>query len=164
MEPITIPKGIVIGALEAVELVTAEDPIWKEPVDPIVPAGSDGSEQEQQKQTLAEEVSIGKQCSAKDRSALLDMILANHCTSALSDEGLGETDLVEHDINLTYSVPITTHPRRLPYALHTELEEELERLLKTGCIEPSTSSYSSGLVLVRKKDGSLHVYGLPCIK
>ena len=60
MEPITIPKGTVIGALEAVELVTAEDPIWKEPVDPIVAAGSVGSEQEQRKQTLAEEVSIGK--------------------------------------------------------------------------------------------------------
>ena len=26
-------------------LVTAEDPIWKEPVDPIVAAVSDGSEQ-----------------------------------------------------------------------------------------------------------------------
>ena len=26
-----------------------------------------------------------------------------------------------------------------------------------GCIEPSTSPYSSGLVLVRKKDGSLRV-------
>ena len=92
------------------------------------------------------------------------MILANHCTFALSDEGLGETDLMENDINLTYSVLITTHPRRLPYTLHAELEEELERLFKTSCIEPSTSSYSSGPVLVRKKDGSLHVCGLLCIK
>lgn len=91
------------------------------------------------------------------------MILANHSTFALSHEELGETDLVEHGINLSDSVPITTHPRKLPYALLAELEE-LERLLKTGCIELSTSPYSSGLVLVRKKDGSLHVYGLPCIK
>ena len=30
MEPITIPKGTAIGALEAVELVTVEDPVWKE--------------------------------------------------------------------------------------------------------------------------------------
>ena len=42
------------------ELVTAEDPIRKEPVDPIVAAVSDGSEQEQRKQTLGEEVSIWK--------------------------------------------------------------------------------------------------------
>ena len=46
MKPITILKGTVVGTLEAVELVTAEDPIWKEPVDPIVAAGSDDSEQE----------------------------------------------------------------------------------------------------------------------
>ena len=84
------------------------------------------------KQTLG----VLEKTSAKDRSALLDMILENHCIFALSDEELGETDLVEHDINLTDSVPITTHPNRLPYALHAKLEEELERLLKTGCIEP----------------------------
>ena len=33
------------------------------------------------------------------------------------------------------------------YVLHTELEEELECLLNTGCIEPSTSPYFSGVVL-----------------
>ena len=46
-------------------------------------------------------------------------------------------------------------PRRLPYALRVELEEELDRLESTGCIEPSSSSYTSNLVLVRKKDGGL---------
>ena len=30
-------------------------------------------------------------------------------------------------------------------------------LMETGCIEPSTSSFASGLVLVRKKDGGLRV-------
>ena len=65
MEPITIPKGSTIGALEAVELVTAKDPLWKEQVNSIVAAVSDGSEQEQRNRTLAEEVSIGKECSAK---------------------------------------------------------------------------------------------------
>ena len=74
---------------------------------------------------LDKEVSIGKQCSTKDRSALLDMILENHCTFAIPDKELGESDLVEHDINLIDTVPITAHPRRLPYALHAELEEDL---------------------------------------
>ena len=64
---------------------------------------------------------------------------------------------MEHDVNLMDSVPITIYPRRLSYALCAELEEELERLLKTGCIEPSTSSYSSRLVLVRKRDDGLCV-------
>ena len=29
--------------------------------------------------------------------------------------------------------------------------------METGCIEPSLSSFASGLVLVRKKDGGLRV-------
>ena len=62
---------------------------------------------------------------------------------------------MEHEIKLTDNMTITSPPRRLPYALCTELE----RLLNTGCIELSTSPYSSGLVLVRKKDGSLRVCG-----
>ena len=134
MEPMSIPKGTVIGVLKAVELVAAVDPAWQEPEDPVVVTVKDNSEQDQRKHALKEEVSIEKECSPEDRTASLDMILANHCTFALSDRELGETDLVEHNIKLTDSALITTHPRRLPYALHAELEEELERLLKSGCI------------------------------
>ena len=69
-------------------------------------------------------------------------------------------------------------PRRLPYALRSELEAELIKLEATGCIKASTSPYASGLVLVRKKDGGLRVcvdyrginkdtipdrYPIPCI-
>ena len=32
------------------------------------------------------------------------------------------------------------------------------KLRAAGCIEPSTSPYASGLVLVHRKDGSLRVY------
>ena len=53
--------------------------------------------------------------------------------------------------------PTKTFPRRLPYALRKELEEELAKLTAAGCIEPSTIPYASGLVLVCKKDGSLRV-------
>ena len=52
IEPITIPKRTVTGVLESLEMVTTEDPVWKESVDPIVTAVSDGSEQEQWKQNL----------------------------------------------------------------------------------------------------------------
>ena len=71
----------------------------------------------------------------------------------LSDEELGKTNLAEHEIKLTDNTTIMTLPRRLSYAL----SRVVERLLNTGCIESSTSPYPSGLVLVRKKDGSLRV-------
>ena len=92
-----------------------------------------------------------------DTAALQEAVLSHHNVFALSDEELGETNLVEHEIKLTDNTTIMALPRWLLYALRTELEEELEYLLNTGCIEPSTSPYSSGLVLVRKKDESLRV-------
>ena len=69
-------------------------------------------------------------------------------------------------------------PRSLPYALHSEPEAELIKLEATRCIEAPTSPYTSGLVLITKKDGSLRVcldyrginkdsipdrYPIPCI-
>ena len=79
-----------------------------------------------------------------------------HDSFAINDAELGETDLIEHAIN-TGANPVKAFPRILPYALRKELEEVLRVLLAMGCIEPSTSPYVSGLVLVRKKDGSLRV-------
>lgn len=75
----------------------------------------------------------------------------------MNDDELGETYIVEHSIDTGDARPSKTFPRRLPYALRKELEEELEKLTAAGCIEPSTSPYASGLVLVRKKDGTLRV-------
>ena len=76
---------------------------------------------------------------------------------ALNDSELGETDLITHNIDTGRARPVQTAPRRLPYALHKELEEEMTSLLATGCIEPSASPYASALVLVRKKGGGLRV-------
>ena len=41
--------------------------------------------------------------------------------------------------------------------LRDELEQELWKLTGTGCIEPSSSSFALGLVLVRKKDSGLRL-------
>ena len=66
--------------------------------------------------------------------------------------------IVTHSIDTGMSPPVKLTPRRLPYALRKELEEEeIETLLQTGCVEPSVSPYSSPLVLVRKKTGRLRV-------
>jgi len=77
-----------------------------------------------------------------------------HQMCALSDGELGETDLVQHKLEIKEATPFRTSPHRLPYALRSELEAELVRLEATGCIEPSTSAYAS---LVRNRDGSLQV-------
>ena len=152
-KPIMFTKDTVVGRMEAVELVSADDAVWKEQSSLMVAtiSGEDVSHQRKKQQ-----LNMGEH-NTEDTAALREAVLSHHSVFALSDEELGETNLVEHEIKLTDNITITSLPRRLPYALRTELEEELERLLNTGCIEPSTSPYSSGLVLVRKKDKSLRV-------
>ena len=76
---------------------------------------------------------------------------------ALDDSELGETDVVTNSIDTGNAPPVRINPRRLSYVLRKELEKEMEALMETGCIEPSSSPYSSPLVLVRKKSGGLRV-------
>ena len=68
---------------------------------------------------------------------------------------LGSTDLVTHRINTGESQPLKQAARRLPFSKRQESDKEVQRMLKQGIIEPSCSPWSSPIVLVRKKDGSL---------
>ena len=121
--------------------------------------GSGSSHLMERKTQLKEQLQIADDCTVEDQDTLRQLLLDRHQVFALTDEELGETDLVEHHniIEMTDHKPIRVFPRRLPYALQAELETELDQLLSIGCIEPSCSPYASGLVLVQKKDGRLRV-------
>lgn len=68
---------------------------------------------------------------------------------------LGRTDLVKHDIKLTDNTPFKDTYRRIPPGMYEEVRQHLKEMLDAGAIQPSKSPYSSNVVLVRKKDGSL---------
>ena len=68
---------------------------------------------------------------------------------------LGNCDLVKHAINLTDETPFKEQHRRIPPALFQEVREHLKEMLEVGAIRPSTSPFSSNVVVVRKKDGSI---------
>jgi len=66
----------------------------------------------------------------------------------------GLTNLAEHSITLTTEEPIHSRPYSFPHSVQKEVEKELDDMIKLGIIEPSTSSYSSPIVAVRKPYGS----------
>ena len=67
------------------------------------------------------------------------------------------TNLGEHSIELTSSTPVYSRPYPVPYAMREVVESEIQTMLFMGIIEPSTASYASPVVLVRKPDGSNRV-------
>ena len=62
---------------------------------------------------------------------------------------------MQHRIDTGNSVAIRQQPRRLPLAKQEETSAMIQKMLKDGIIEESTSPWSSPVVLVAKKDGSL---------
>ena len=68
---------------------------------------------------------------------------------------LGRTDLVEHELKLTDDTPFKEPYRRIPPGLYEEVRQHLKEMIEAGAIQPSKSPFSSNVVLVQKKDGSL---------
>jgi hypothetical protein len=58
---------------------------------------------------------------------------------------------VEHSIETGDARPIKRNPYRIPHALKPVVDEHIDGMLKKKIIEPSTSLWSSSIVLVRKK-------------
>ena len=71
------------------------------------------------------------------------------------DHDLECTHLTEHHIDTGSHHPAKTPPRRLPTAKRVEAETMVKEMADQGLIERCASPWSSALVLVRKKDGSL---------
>lgn len=70
---------------------------------------------------------------------------------------LGHTDLVKHTIKLTDDTPFKEPYRRISPAMIEEVREHIAEMLAAQAIRPSSSPFSSNVVIVRKKDGSLRL-------
>ena len=71
------------------------------------------------------------------------------------DGKLGRTDLVKHTIDTGNAKPIKIPPRRVPQKQKQTIEKEINNMLENDIIEPSTSPWSSPILLATKKDGSI---------
>jgi hypothetical protein len=94
----------------------------------------------------------------KDRK-ILEAVLRRykHLFYGLGSKELGCTSQIEHSIETGDARRIKKCPYRIPHALKPVVDEHLEDMLNKKIIEPSTSSWSSSIVLVQKKskDGSI---------
>jgi hypothetical protein len=89
----------------------------------------------------------------------LQSILSKHQMVFSTPQGLPPSRGVhDHSIPLVLgSLPPNIRPYRHPFSQKNEIEKMVQELLNAGVIRPSTSPYSSPLVMVLKKEGSWHI-------
>lgn len=69
-----------------------------------------------------------------------------------SPQGLPPPRLQDHAIPLLpHTIPIKIHPYRYPHNQKAEIEQLVATMLDDGVIQPSTSPFSSPMLLVKKK-------------
>lgn len=76
---------------------------------------------------------------------------------ALFQPSPGRTSLLQHVIHLKDPTPIRQRPYRVPERLVGGLKAEIATMRDLGVIKPSTSEWSSPIVILPKKDGTLRV-------
>lgn len=72
-----------------------------------------------------------------------------------SPDALGRTEVLEHHIKLTDNRPIRQRPYSHKGKIGEFVREEIQRMRKLGVVTPSGSSWSSPVVVVTKKGGTL---------
>jgi hypothetical protein len=72
-------------------------------------------------------------------------------------DSLGCSNISKHEIRLQTRVPIYSHPYRKSLREREMLNLEIKKLLEAKIIRPSRSPYASPVILVPKKDGSVHM-------
>ena len=92
--------------------------------------------------------------SDEEKEKLSALLLEFSDVVATSNEDVGQTDLMAHKIDVDGTAPVKQPPRRLPFHKREEVRKHLDQMLAADVVEPSSSPWSSPVVLVKKPDGS----------
>ena len=101
---------------------------------------------------------IGLPLLSSEQQEQVHNLVFNFCNVLQSDnQSIQPANVTEHHITLYDHTPIYQRPRRFPAPITNEIERQCNELCISDIIEPSISPYSSPIVPVRKKDGSIRL-------
>ena len=84
-------------------------------------------------------------------------LLEKYRSCFVEHAGLGSVNVLAHEIKTTTETPVKSKPYRLTWTEETQLRKELDHLLELGLIRPSKGEWTSPVLFVGKKDGSLRL-------
>ena len=134
-EHLQLHSGQNIGVLEVVTLADTP-PTTSRPVPPRRPP-------------LSERLSPLQQQQLNDLFSEFSDVISQ------GEDDLGSTPLLEHTIE-THGPPLRQPYRRQNPAVRREEMAQVQQMLASDIIRPSNSPWASPVVMVRKKEGSLH--------
>jgi hypothetical protein len=105
---------------------------------------------------IAQLCSLDVQTSTSSTPMDIQIVIKSH-TKVFGEihKGLPPTQDNGHVIHLQpASVPPNIRPYKYPYAQKSEIERMIQEMLEVDIIQPSQSSFSSSVVMVKKNDGS----------
>ena len=116
-------------------------------------AGTENWTTEQKAAWLKQELQLDKNpvLNTVERMGQALAVLVKNFDVFATDCMPGKTDLIEHSIPTGDIHPIKCKVRPLNPLLEEDLRKQLEKWLREGIVEPSTSPWSFGLVAARKK-------------
>lgn len=100
----------------------------------------------------------GRNCVGLDpeqQERLWQLLFEFRDSFALSEEEVGQTHLVQHEIDTGDARPIKMRPRRIPLARQEAADKAVLEMQRADFIEPSDSPWAAPVVMVPKKGGKL---------
>ena len=95
--------------------------------------------------------------SEAQKVTVMNMLREEAESFSQSDDDVGCAEGLQLNINLSDSRPVQKNYTAIPKPLYPEVKQYVEDLLNRGWVRKSRSAYSSPVVCVQKKDGSLRL-------
>ncbi|PAA58172.1 hypothetical protein BOX15_Mlig011037g1, partial [Macrostomum lignano] len=103
------------------------------------------------------EIDLGEELTSEQKGLVIDLLKKNKEAFSQTNQDMGLTHLVTHEISLKDTTPVRIPTRRIPPHLQKQVDEQLDDMLAKNLIRPCYSTYSTPLVIVPKKDGSIRI-------
>lgn len=94
---------------------------------------------------------ISSELNDECRAVALELLNRYSDCFANSSTELGKSNIVQHKIETTTSIPIHQPPYPSAWKARETIQQQVQELLQAGVIEPSSSPWSFPVVLIRKK-------------